>query len=178
MDGYGKKCSIVFISAGSSSKVNSCLRALPAERLSVDYELFFVITHQIPIDSAYPSLTKTPIKFIESQDGFGFKQLCTETTKKASGEYILFVNSPVHYEQVVEAIQQIEISGMDIEAPKEKEYIIVKKSALTKNPNFFRLLQEQRKQNDHWSINQLIHLVTDSANCVLEVFYAANKNRL
>jgi hypothetical protein len=157
--------------------VNFLLRGLPAERLSVEYELFFVITHQTKIDSVYTSSTKTPIKFIEPQGGFGFRQLCMEATRQASGEYILFVNSPIRYEQVVEAIQQLEISGTDIEAPKEKEYIIVKKAALTKNPDLLRLLQEQRKQNDRWSINKLIHLLTDSAACVLDVFFTANRNR-
>ena len=177
MDGSGKKCSIVFIGAGSSSQVNSYLRSLPAERLSVDYELLFVNAHQPQIEFAYSDSAKASIKFVEPELGLGFEQLCMEATRQASGEYILFVNSPISYEQVVEAMRQLEISGMDIDAPKGKKYIIVKKAAFTQNPDFLRLSQEQRKQNDRQRINQLIHLVAGSVTYIEDVFFIVNKNR-
>jgi biotin operon repressor len=178
MDGSGKKCSIVFIGAESPSQVNSYLRCLPAERLSVDYELLFVNAHQPQIEFAYSNSTKASIKFVESERGLGFEQLCIEATRQASGEYILFVNSPISYEQVVAAIRQLEISGVDIEAPQEKKYIIVKATAFIQARNFRRLSQQQQEQNYNQTINQLMHLIAGSATYIEDVFFIANKNRL
>ena len=178
MDGSGKKCSIVFIGAGSSSQVNSYLRSLPAERLSADYELLFVNAHQPQIGFAYSDSAKASIKFVETERGLGFEQLCMEATRQASGEYILFANSPISYEQVVAAMRRLEISGVDIEAPQGKKYIIVKATAFMQARNFRMLSQQQREQKDRQPINQLIHLVTDLATYTEDVFFIANKNRL
>ena len=178
MDGSGKKCSIVFIGAGSSSQVNSYLRSLPAERLSADYELLFVNAHQPQIGFAYSDSAKASIKFVETERGLGFEQLCMEATRQASGEYILFVNSPISCEQVVAATRQLEISGVNIEAPQEEKYIIVKATAFIQARNFHRLSQQQQEQRDLQSINQLIHLVAGSATYKEDVFFAVNKNRL
>ena len=178
MDGSGKKCSIVFIGAGSSSQVNSYLRSLPAERLSADYELLFVNAHQPQIEFAYSDSAKASIKFVEPELGLGFEQLCMEATRQASGEYILFVNSPISYEQVVAAMRQLEISGVDIDAPQEEKYIIVKATAFRQTQSFGRLSQQQQEQREQQFIDQLIHLVAGSATYKEDVFFAANKNRL
>ncbi len=177
MDGFGKKCSVVLMDAGTSSKANSYLRFLPVEQLPADYELLFVGARPLHNELEHPEAAKANIRFIKPEYDLGFEQLCIEAAKQASGAYILFVNVPISCEQIVSAVQRFEISGMSIEAPPEEKYIIVKADAFVQAGGFGRLSQLQQEQIDARIINKLIHLVTDSATYTEDVFIAANKNR-
>ena len=178
MDSSGKKCSIVLIGAETPPQVYSYLRCLDSRRLSADYELLFVSADQPQTGSTYPEPTKASIKFIKPGIGLGFERLCMEAAKQASGEYILFVNAPISYEKVAAAVRQIETRGLDIEAPSEEKYIIVKTAAFIQDQEFGRLSQQQQEQSNHQLMNQLINLLTNSAACIADIFLAANKNRL
>jgi hypothetical protein len=178
MDGFGKKCSVVFMDADASSKVNSYLRFLPVEQLPADYELLFIGALQLQNELECSESAQTNIKFIQLEYGLGFEQLCIEAAKQASGEYILFINIPISCKRIVAAVRRLEINGMSIEAPPEEKYIIVKADAFIQAHGFGGLSQQQKKQMNDRFINKLIHLVTESAAYTVDVLFAASRNRL
>jgi hypothetical protein len=171
----GIKCSIVFTDMDIDPKVNTYLNPLRTEKLPFDYELIFVKSTPCQINIPHPISTKAYIRIINIEPGLKLEKLCLETATKALGEYIIFTYSPISPENVGMMVQHIEKNGKNIEAPPDKNYIIVRKSAFIKAGSFCKLSQQQKQQQENLPVNKLINLLSESADSVFDIFLAANK---
>jgi len=144
-DKSGKKCSIFFLCDPGSSAVNLYLQHFTTQHLPADYELLLTKERFEHIEPAYLESLKESLKIIVVIGKLNFDQSCIDIARQAQGQYVVFVHRPTGWQEILEAMQRLKDSGMNIAVCQGGKYIVVDRQAFLISKGFNDLLSKSER---------------------------------
>ncbi len=145
MDKPGKKCSIFFLCEPDSPIVNLYLQPFTTQHLPADYELLLTKERFEHIEPTHLESLKESLKIIVVIGKLNFDQSCIDIARQAQGKYVVFVHRPTGWQEILEAMQRLKDSGINIAVCRGGKYIIVNRQAFLKSKGFDDLLSKSER---------------------------------